>query len=302
MAAFESAHPTMHTLVVHGDALRYLDVGTGPVVVLIHGLLGNHRNWAPQVETLSQNYRVIAPDLLGHGESDKPSGDYSLSAHAATVRDLLRSLDIESATLVGHSLGGGIAMQTLYLFPELVERMVLVASGGLGPEVSPLLRAATLPGSELVLPFMANRALRGITDRALTGLDKLGLPLMSPSAAEAWDAFGSIEDRGTRRAFLATARSVIGFHGQTISATPHFASFPTIDAMLVWGERDTIIPLSHTDNARAELPTGRVEIFPRAGHFPHLDYPDRFHRVFEEFMAETAGMPRPELVAAETHG
>ncbi|MGB3773078.1 MAG: alpha/beta fold hydrolase [Rhodococcus sp. (in: high G+C Gram-positive bacteria)] len=298
MAASNTAQPEMQTFSLHGNELKYLDVGQGPAVVLIHGLLGSHHNWEPQVESLSRRYRVIVPDLLGHGDSDKPLGDYSISAHAATVRDLLTSLSIPSATFVGHSLGGGIAMQTLYLFPELVERMVLIASGGLGPEVSPLLRAATLPGSELVLPLMASRTVRGVTDLAIDQLDKLGLPLMSASATEAWRSFGSVKDAGSRRAFLATARSVIGFRGQTINATPHFANFPNIQAMLIWGARDSIIPNAHTENARAELPNGRVEIFERAGHFPHLDNPDRFDRVFEEFMQECKAQPvKPHLVA-----
>ncbi|WP_235579526.1 MULTISPECIES: alpha/beta fold hydrolase [unclassified Rhodococcus (in: high G+C Gram-positive bacteria)] len=298
MAALDTAQPDMQTFSLHGNDMKYLDIGDGPTVILIHGLLGSHHNWEPQVDMLSRRYRVIVPDLLGHGESDKPAGDYSISAHAASVRDLLHSLDISSATFVGHSLGGGIAMQTLYLFPELVERMVLIASGGLGPEVSPLLRAATLPGSELVLPLMANRTVRGLTDLAIDGLDKLGLPLMSASSTEAWRSFGSVQDAGTRRAFLATARSVISFRGQTINATPHFANFPNIQAMLIWGARDSIIPNSHTENARAELPQGRVEIFERAGHFPHLDNPDRFERVFAEFMRDCeAQTPRPRLVA-----
>ncbi|WP_261782295.1 alpha/beta fold hydrolase [Rhodococcus sp. BP-316] len=298
MAALDTAQPDMQTLSLHGNELKYLDIGHGPAVILIHGLLGSHHNWEPQIDTLSQRYRVIVPDLFGHGESDKPAGDYSISSHAATVRDLLHSLDITSATFVGHSLGGGIAMQTLYLFPELVERMVLIASGGLGPKVSPLLRAATLPGSEFVLPLMANRTVRGLTDLAIDRLDKLGLPLMSASSSEAWRSFGSVQDAGTRRAFLATARSVISFRGQTISATPHFANFPNIQAMLVWGARDSIIPNSHTENARAELPHGRVEIFERAGHFPHLDNPDRFDRIFTEFMRDCeAGASRPHLVA-----
>lgn len=298
MAALATARPDMQTLVLHGNELKYLDVGQGPAVILIHGLLGSHHNWEPQIASLSSRYRVIVPDLFGHGDSDKPAGDYSISAHAATVRDLLHSLSVPSATFVGHSLGGGVAMQTLYLFPELVERLVLIASGGLGPEVSPLLRAATLPGSEFVLPLMSSRTVRGITDRAIDQLDKLGLPLMSASATEAWRSFGSVQDAGARRAFLATARSVISFRGQTVSATPHFESFPDIQAMLIWGARDSIIPNSHTENARAELPHGRVEIFERAGHFPHLDYPDRFDRVFAEFMDECAAKPaRPHLVA-----
>ena len=203
-------------------------------------------NWEPQIETLSRHYRVIAPDLFGHGASDKPAGDYSLSAHAATVRDLLEALDIPSATLVGHSLGGGIAMQTLYLFPDRVERLCLVASGGLGPEVSPLLRAATLPGSELVLPVLASRTLTDVTDKALGLFNKIGLFKLGASASEARKSFASVSDASTRQAFLATARSVINYNGQTVNATPHFANFKNLQALLVWGEEDTIIPNAHT--------------------------------------------------------
>lgn len=276
----------LQTVVLHGDTLKYVDRGSGPVVVLIHGLLGVHSNWEPQIDTLSRHYRVIAPDLFGHGASDKPAGDYSLSAHAATVRDLLVALDIASATLVGHSLGGGIAMQTLYLFPDRVERLCLVASGGLGPEVSPLLRAATLPGSELVLPLLTSKAVSDATDKTLALFNKIGLFKLGASASEARKGFASVADAATRRAFLATARSVISYNGQTVNATPHFANFQNLQALLVWGDEDAIIPQSHTENARAELPMGRIEIFKRAGHFPHLDYPDRFDRVFAEFMQD----------------
>ncbi|MGC0362267.1 pimeloyl-ACP methyl ester carboxylesterase [Rhodococcus sp. 27YEA15] len=276
----------LQTVVLHGDQLKYIDQGNGPVVVLIHGLMGAHSNWEPQIETLSKQYRVIAPDLFGHGASDKPAGDYSISAHAATLRDLLDTLDIPSATLVGHSLGGGIAMQTLYLFPERVERLCLVASGGLGPEVSPLLRAATLPGSEFVLPVLASKTLTDVTDKTLELFDKIGIFKLGASAAEARKSFATIADAPTRHAFLATARSVINYNGQTVNATPHFSRFQDLHALLVWGDEDTVIPNTHSENARAELPLGRVEIFERAGHFPHLDYPDRFHRVFGEFMAD----------------
>lgn len=276
----------LQTVVLHGDQLKYVDQGKGPVVVLIHGLLGAHTNWEPQIETLSRRYRVIAPDLFGHGASDKPAGDYSLSAHAATVRDLLEALDIPSATLVGHSLGGGVAMQAMYLFPDRVERLCLVASGGLGPEVSPLLRAATLPGSELVLPVLASKTLTDVTDKALELFNKIGLFKLGASASEARKSLATVSDAATRQAFLATARSVINYQGQTVAATPHFAKFQNLQALLVWGAEDAIIPNAHTENARAELPLGRVEIFPRAGHFPHLDYPDRFDRVFAEFMTD----------------
>lgn len=148
---------TPHTIQLHGHELSYLDSGDGDVVLFIHGILGSQRNWSHLVDKIDDTQRVIVPDLFGHGESAKPMGDYSLSAHAATLRDLLDRLEIDTVTLVGHSLGGGIAMQFYYLFPERVERLVLVSSGGLGREVSPLLRAATLPGAATVLGVVASR-------------------------------------------------------------------------------------------------------------------------------------------------
>src|SRR5688572_5933064 len=144
------------TVELHGQELSYTDSGSGAPVLFIHGLLGTQRQWRRLIDRIDDSQRVIVPDLFGHGESAKPMGDYSLSSHAATLRDLLDRLEIETVTLVGHSLGGGIAMQFFYLFPERVERLVLVASGGLGREVTPLLRSATLPGAEQVLGVVAS--------------------------------------------------------------------------------------------------------------------------------------------------
>lgn len=169
-------HP-LHAVVFHGDVLRYVDVGDGPPVVLVHGLLGSSESWGSQIDRLSEDFRVIAVDLYGCGASDKFKGDYSLSAHAATLRDLLDHLGIQSAAFVGHSYGGGVCMQMVYLFPERVERLCLVSSGGLGPEVSMLLRAASLPGSELVLPVLASSTLR----RILGGVGKRVRGLCPPS-------------------------------------------------------------------------------------------------------------------------
>ena len=140
---------------LHGHRVAYRQAGSGPVVVLVHGITSDSSTWRRVMPYLARRFTVIAPDLIGHGESDKPRGDYSLGAHASGLRDLLVSLGHDRATFVGHSLGGGIAMQLSYQFPEMCERLVLVDSGGLGRDVSPLLRAATLPGSELVLPLLA---------------------------------------------------------------------------------------------------------------------------------------------------
>ncbi|TJZ79528.1 alpha/beta fold hydrolase [Rhodococcus oryzae] len=289
----------LKSLVLHNDVLKYVDVGDGPPIVLVHGLLGSHESWGPQIDKLAKNYRVIAPDLFGHGQSDKPSGDYSLSAHAATVRDLMEHLDISAATFVGHSLGGGISMQMTYLFPERVDSLCLVSSGGLGREVSPFLKAATLPGSELVLPVLASDWVRRNTEAALAQLGRLRLPFQpSPSVAETWRSFGTVADKPTRAAFLASARAVVGPRGQTVSATQHFSRFDTIASLLIWGGRDTMIPASHADNVRREVPNSRVEIFRGAGHFPQLDEPDLFYRVLDEFLSTnaTSAVKPPRMV------
>ncbi|MBY4127117.1 alpha/beta fold hydrolase [Rhodococcus fascians] len=275
----------LQSVELHKDVLRYVDIGDGPPVILVHGLLGSHMSWGTQLERLSHKHRVIAPDLFGHGDSAKPSGDYSLSSHSATIRDLMDHLKIDTAPLVGHSLGGGIVMQMTYLFPERVDRLALVSSGGLGPEVSLLLKAATLPGSELVLPLLASDWFRKNTEGALAQLGKWGLPVKpGPSMTETWRSFRSVADRSTREAFLASTRAVVGPRGQTVSAKQHFEKFESIPSLLVWGGKDRMIPAKHADNIRREVPNSRVEIFPDAGHFPQLDEPDFFFRLLDEFL------------------
>src|SRR6476660_2771361 len=160
---------------LHGHCVAYREAGSGPVIVLVHGITSTSETWERVMPTLAKRFTVIAPDLLGHGGSAKPRGDYSLGAHASGVRDLLVALGHDRATFVRHSLGGGIAMQLSYQFPERCERLVLVDSGGLGRDVSVLLRAATLPGSELVLPLLAASRLLDAGRLAGSVLGRVGL-------------------------------------------------------------------------------------------------------------------------------
>ncbi|AYJ51525.1 alpha/beta fold hydrolase [Rhodococcus sp. P1Y] len=288
----------LESVELHKDVLRYVDEGDGPPVVLVHGLLGSHESWAGQIERLSTKYRVIAPDLFGHGSSDKPSGDYSLSSHAATIRDLLDHLDITSAPMVGHSLGGGIVMQAVYLFPERIDRLALVSSGGLGPEVSLLLKAATLPGSELVLPVLASDWVRKNAESVVGQLGKWGLPVRpGKSMLETWRSFKTVADKGSREAFLASTRAVVGPRGQTVSAKQHFEKFESLPSLLVWGGKDRMIPASHADNIRREVPNSRVEIFSSAGHFPQLDEPDLFFKILDQFLQSSAVADAPTRAA-----
>jgi pimeloyl-ACP methyl ester carboxylesterase len=269
---------------LNGHELAYLDSGKGPAILFIHGLTGSRRNWAHLVDALNTDHRVLAPDLFGHGTSAKPMGDYSLGAHAAALRDLLDLLGISRVTLVGHSFGGGIAMQFCYLFPDRVERLVLVASGGLGRDVSRLLRAATLPGAELILPLIASSWVRARVEATGRILTRAGLRA-SPETTEIWRGFTTLADADTRRAFLATTRGVIDPGGQTISAHDHLPMGALIPTLVVWGTRDRLIPPWHATAAHQAIAESRVVLFEGAGHFPHLDEPERFAQVLGDFMA-----------------
>ncbi|HET8594804.1 MAG TPA: alpha/beta fold hydrolase [Intrasporangium sp.] len=279
------ASPPARTIRLHGHELSYIDSGQGPTVLFIHGLLGSNHNWLHLVQALEGRHRVIIPDLFGHGASEKPMGDYSLGAHAATLRDLLDRLGIDRVTLVGHSLGGGIALQFCYLFPDRVDRLVLVASGGLGRAVSPLLRAATLPGAEWVLPVIASEWVRSRVESV--GRTVAGLGWRAPAdVQEAWRGFTSLSDAESRRAFLATTRAVVDPGGQTVSAHDRLPMAAGIPTLIVWGTRDRIIPTWHALAAHEAIPRSRIELFEGAGHFPHLDEPDRFARLLAEFIAD----------------
>ncbi|HZL48907.1 MAG TPA: alpha/beta hydrolase [Solirubrobacteraceae bacterium] len=273
-------------MTLHGHSVAYRQAGSGPVVVLVHGITSSSATWERVIPDLARRFTVIAPDLAGHGESDKPKGDYSLGAHASTVRDLLRALGHERATFVGHSLGGGIALQLSYQFPERCERLVLVDSGGLGREVSLLLRAATLPGSELVLPFLA--ATRLLDAGALAGnlLGRLGLRVPT-DLEEIARGHSTLSDSEARAAFVHTLRSVVEPGGQRVDASNRLYLAQHIPFLLIWGERDSIIPVSHGRAAHEQVPGSRLEVFAHSGHFPQLDEPERFLDVLVDFIDST---------------
>jgi pimeloyl-ACP methyl ester carboxylesterase len=273
------------TLSLHGRALSYVEVGSGPVLLLIHGMAGTHATWQAVIEPLAERHTVIAVDLPGHGASEAGAGDYSLGSLAAGLRDLLVKLGHERATLVGHSLGGGIAMQFAYQFPEITERLVLVSSGGLGPEVNPVLRAAALPGANL---FIAATAGPGrVAGAALArGLATVGL---QPSAdvAEFARGYASLADAPRRSAFLATLRAVVGTDGQRVDAGDRLYLAEGVPVLIIWGRRDRIIPVAHAERAHEAIPDSRLEIFDAAGHMPQLEVPARFVAVLERFLEET---------------
>jgi pimeloyl-ACP methyl ester carboxylesterase len=274
---------------LNGQHVTYLEAGEdrGPVVVLQHGLASSSTTWAQVMPLLGRHAHVIAPDLLGHGDSAKPrSGDYSLGAYAAGLRDLLVVLDLDRATVVGHSFGGRVAMQFVYQYPEVTERVALVASGGLGKGVNLALRAATLPGASTALQVLTAAPggwLSAVTSRAVRAV---------PSVAGAdleWllSAFASFGDGGARDAFVQTARGALDLSGQRLTGTERLHLLAETPVLLVAGSQDPVIPVDHTVNAHETLPGSRLELFDGSGHFPHIDDPRRFVDLLHEFVTTT---------------
>jgi pimeloyl-ACP methyl ester carboxylesterase len=271
---------------LHGHRVIYRVAGSGPPVVLIHGMVNSSRHWEEVALRLADRYTVIAPDLIGHGDSAAVRGDYSIGAHAASIRDMLAVIGIDRATIVGHSLGGGVAMQFFYQFPQRTERLVLVSSGGLGHEVSPLLRSAALPGMSGVIGVVAHR-------RILDSLWELGKRLRARGHSKGVyvqaivRALRPLEQPGARAAFLHTLRSVIDVHGQRVSAVDRLYLLGSMPTLVVWGERDNTIPLEHGRALHEAVPHSRFETLPRAAHFPHLEDPEGLARVLGEFIDST---------------
>ncbi len=278
-------------IALHGRRAVYRIAGSGPPVVLIHGMLNSSSHWQSVAMNLARDHTVLAPDLIGHGDSAAPRGDYSLGAHAASIRDLMSAIGIERASIVGHSLGGGVAMQFFYQFPQRVERLALISSGGLGREVSPMLRTAALPGfSGLLAMTIRPRLVAGMTgigqrlrQRGITA----GIYLQAIARA-----LRPLENAEAQQAFLQTLRSVIDVRGQRVSATDRLYLLETMPTMIVWGERDNTIPLVHGRLAHEAIPNSLFHTLPDAAHFPHLEDPDGLARLLRDFVHGT----RPAVI------
>ena len=271
---------------IHGHRRAYVKVGKGPVILLLHGLGCDHTTWEPVLDSLARRYTVIAPDLLGHGLSDKPRGDYSLGGYANGMRDLLTVLGIDKVTVVGHSFGGGVAMQFAYQFPERTERMVLVASGGLGAEVSPGIRAITTPGFHQAMSVLT---LPGVRHVGMAGLRALSRTSWKPARDfdEVADIYDTFRDPRARHAIRHVVRAVIDWRGQIVSMADRAYLTEAMPMCVVWGRDDRVLPVRHASNAAMMAPKAKVVVIPNAGHFPHKDHPHRFAKVVHEFIRST---------------
>ena len=280
------SNPHLQYATVHGHRRAYVRKGSGPVVLLLHGLGCDHTTWTPVIDSLARTHTVIAPDLLGHGASDKPRADYSVGGYANGMRDLLTLLGIDSATVVGHSFGGGVAMQFAYQYPERTERLVLVGSGGLGPEVTPAIRAITTPGFHQAMGVLSLPGLRHLVTTSMRVLAASGVSQLRDldEVAEIYDSF---KDPDTRAAIRHVVRAVVDWRGQIVTMADRAYLTEAMPMCVVWGADDLVIPVDHASNASALAPTARIEIIPNAGHFPHKDHPERFVKIMRDFIRST---------------
>lgn len=294
--------PAVQYVTIHGHRRAFVKTGTGPALLLLHGLGCDHSTWDPVVTSLARRYTVIAPDLLGHGASDKPRADYSVGGYANAMRDLLTVLGINRVTVVGHSLGGGVAMQFSYQYPEFTERLILVGPGGFGPEVTPMIRVVTTPGFHGVTGMLTLPGLRHLGVAGLRALARTGLkPLRDLS--EVADIFDSFKDERTRAAIRHVVRAVVDWRGQIITMTDRAYLTEDMPMCVIWGEDDRVIPVSHASVAQVVSPGSRLEIMPNSGHFPHRDHPERFVKIVNDFIRTTqpahysSGMWREHLAS-----
>jgi pimeloyl-ACP methyl ester carboxylesterase len=268
---------TRASVVVDGNRISYLECGdaSAPVVLLVHGMLSDSGTWADNLEPLgARGLRAIAIDLLGHGESDAPRGPYLLDDYAILLDGFLEALDLKSATICGHSLGGAIAVHFGYHYPDRVERLVLVSAGGLGREVSPALRMLTLPGAEAVTGAVLGRKsvqrmlrsprlhrVAGVTPERLVNLRRVGRSLFRADL---------------RAAFFRSLRGVIAPSGQRGSFLEMEYLAAHLPTMLVWSDRDVIIPVAHAHHTHQNLPGSELLVFPGGGHEPHRRNAEKF--------------------------
>ena len=272
---------------LHGRRVIYRVAGEGPPVVLIHGMLNSSSHWQEVASVLATDHTVIAPDLIGHGDSAAPRGDYSLGAHAASIRDLLAAIGVDRATIVGHSLGGGVAMQFFYQFPQSVRA------------ARPDLKRRPRPRGQ---PAAADRHAAGHVRAALADDPpaRAGRPVGRGAAATRARnlaagvylqaiarALRPLESPGARSAFLHTLRSVIDIRGQRVSATDRLYLLDAIPTMILWGERDNTIPIEHGRATHRAMPSSDFRTIPGVAHFPHLEDPQTVASMLSDFIGHT---------------
>lgn len=276
------------TASIWGLNIRYVDTGQagdGPVVLLLHGLAASLLTWYCNIDALAgAGYRVIAPDLPGYGDSDKPDHlDYDPNSAAEFIYDFSQELGLERLSLVGSSAGGLIAGLFALEHPDMVNKMALVGSGGFGRGVAWFLRMISIPvlGDLVYQPWLNNKmgVSKYLFHRTPEILNEL-LPEMDRTKLLP----------GARMAMLRSIRSSINVLGvRKDSYILERLKSSEVPLMTVWGAEDRIIPVSHADDVRRELPQSTVRVIPECGHWPHMEKPEQFNPMLISFLSGGAG-------------
>src|SRR5215472_11106061 len=284
----EVTAPTLEFRTIHGYKRAYRIAGSGPAILMIHGIGDNSTTWNTVQASLAQRFTVIAPDLLGHGKSDKPRADYSVAAYANGMRDLLSVLDIERVTIVGHSLGGGVAMQFAYQFPQLVERLILVSAGGVTKDVNFVFRLASLPmGSEAMALLRLPLVLPAVQIAGRIVGKAIGTTALGHDLPNVLRVLNDLPEPTASAAFSRTLRAVVDWRGQIVTMLDRCYLTEAIPVQIIWGTRDAVVPVRHAQMAHAAMPGSRLEIFEGSGHFPFHHDPARFIEIVERFIDTT---------------
>ena len=280
--------PTLQYRTIHGYRRAFRVAGSGPAILLIHGIGDNSTTWSTVQSKLAQRFTVIAPDLLGHGKSDKPRADYSVAAYANGMRDLMSVLDIERVTVVGHSLGGGVAMQFAYQFPQLVERLILIGAGGVTKDVNIALRISSVPlGSEALAVLRLPLVLPALQVIGRIGGALFGSTGVGRDIPDVLRILEDLPEPTASSAFARTLRAVVDWRGQVVTMLDRCYLTESVPVQLIWGSRDSVIPVAHARMAHAAMPGSQLEVFEGSGHFPFHDDPDRFVELVEKFIDAT---------------
>jgi pimeloyl-ACP methyl ester carboxylesterase len=280
--------PDREVVTIHGRELAYIAYpGFGTPLVMLHGVGSSAAGWDVPARTLSERgIPVISIDMPGHGASAKGPGDYSLGSMASSVRDLLDHLGIDSAVIVGHSLGGGVALQFHYQYPRYVAGLILVASGGLGRDTNLILRLFAMPGSGVVLGAGLNQQTMAMLESVRSKVRRWGRrPNFFPD--QVMDRIDRLSDPVERHSFLATLRSVVDHTGQRVSALEKLHLSNSVPVLIVWGRRDSILPLAHGERAHEMLEASTLVVFDDAGHEPHRKDPARFAETLDSWLNDS---------------
>ena len=269
--------------------VHYAEAGEGPAVLLVHGLGSSLITWDRNMGPLAEaGYRVIAVDLPGHGDSDKPRDlSYDPGAAPTFLKSFLAAVGVERATVVGNSAGGLLVAMFALAHPEFVDKVVLVSSGGLGPEVSWFLRLLSVPvlGEVLYQPRLDrnNDIVKRMFYNPPSFLDDL-----LPEIQRVRNLPGS------RYAAIQSIRSSINLLGLRKERNIlHDLKQLTAPLMIIWGQEDIIIPASHADLVLQELPRSVVHILSECGHWPHMEKFDEFNAHLLRFLLDSASHQTP---------